>query len=389
MAGLLLASAVVFAGCSTNGAQGREWRKIAKDKAVDFVCEKYDFDEDDLKIKNVRSRREGHDEFSITYTECPETWVTMSYEGKEFIVEVNAAEKDDDLSKDNYQQEEITKALTDIIKDESDLDIKDVCIKYSYNAYQYPKYLVHDKYEVSKKADNEEKIEALMEVFNYEYDKILGSPNKNCEEVFIYIATIDEDADDIERDIEKLSGMLKFTELELFELSFENKSMMKEAGEDIYVAYRAEYIEYGYYLNAVGHFHGQEKYKAELNVKEYEKCEIGEFTCIVIGCDPDDVSIKAKDNDSKITAKFGSEYKTVSDMYIVDMPEDAQLFIYLDSDEYDSDVSIAVITPDDGKNWSEKDRTGVLSKGGLQSGKNDERFYVTAKDGLKFCFVKK
>lgn len=371
-------------GCTKNAAQGKAWREYAKEKAVDFVCDKYDFDEDDIEIKSVKSWSEGTDVISFTTYDYPLTWVKMEYDGVEFTVELDASTKDNDWTKDDYQKEEIIEALKSVVEDESDLDIEKIEISYADYAYQYPGFQVHNKYEVSKKASTEEKIEALHTVFDYDYGEVLGAQNQTYHTVSIYISVIGEDKDVVENDCKRLGQLLNFVEMNVYELSFTNKSVMKEAGDDIFETYNADRLAYSFALDAIASYVKSEKY-LNFDAVEYIHCEIEGFDCVVVGCSPDDVEISSKKNDDEITEKFGKTYETASKMYEVSFPEDAKVVIFVDQDDFDEEVGVAIIYNEKYDNQTIKDRTSVkYTEFAILAG---DRYYVEPEDGEQFCFV--
>ena len=159
---------------------------------------------------------------------------------------------------------------------------------------------------------------------------------------------------------------------------------MKEAGDDIFETYNADRLAYSFALDAIASYVKSEKY-LNFDAVEYIHCEIEGFDCVVVGCSPDDVEISSKKNDDEITEKFGKTYETASKMYEVSLPEDAKVVIFVDQDDFDEEVGVAIIYNEKYNNQTIKDRTSVKNtEFAILAG---DRYYVEPEDGEQFCFV--
>lgn len=332
---------LALGACSFNFGEARKWREEASKKAVEYVSDKYDIDEDDIKVLNTFSKQ-SYDLGNFASSNTPTTYVELKYDDIKFYARVNPNDKDDSQYTDSFQKDIICEAIEEVIEAQSDLDIERIDIRYAFLSRQEPEYLVHEIYDVTDKASIEEKAAALCKVFNYQYDAVPGDSKKGEYEVNIVVSYITDDVYSMTEEMDYLTNdYLLFDCMNLTEIAFKSRSDMKEVPDDDF-SYLSFPNGYTILMNGISMYHkGGPGYLGERTDYLYQECNIGGYTCVITGCSPEEVTITTEEETASTLDIRGSVWKFASSKITVDIPSGAIIQVYLDADDYDKNVSIA------------------------------------------------
>lgn len=261
----MISTLAVLVGCgnSENVANTKKWQSTAKKKAVEFIKEKYGID---AEVVGIRSAK-GSSDFLSFPDNTPCTYVSMTANGKNFVVETRGDVEDNDETKDNFQQEEICQAVREVVEELSQFEVKYVDVYYR-TPYSSQKFLAHDKYEVFPNASAQEKADAINKVFNKQYSHNKGDASQGYSTVVIRVCFIGNDLDAMAEETRYLEqDVFKIELVDLFEVACKDDKSLCEVEKifdgTLYVASTAEE-----YLNGYTKYDKQANYLGKVVVKD-------------------------------------------------------------------------------------------------------------------------
>lgn len=158
------AMVLLCAGCGDENAdEARGWRRNAAENAVQYVQQKYGFQENEIEVLDADSTR-SYGLFSSSSR--PETMVSLRARGVDIVVDISGENTGDLDGADNYQKDQIQKALREVVEEYSFYDVIDCEI--SYGLYMDEPYMLRDLYDADDDSTITEKQEALFAVFGKE-----------------------------------------------------------------------------------------------------------------------------------------------------------------------------------------------------------------------------
>lgn len=335
-------SAVSLSGCSFGAdfKKAEQWRQKAEEMAVEYIEDKYDVD--DVEVKSSKSDKSSNGSFSTNI--LPKTLVTLDVDGDKVHVYVDASKDEDENIADDYQKDEIIEALRQIAEANTEDEIQEFSVEYAQRGSMLrTQYMLHDKYEADEDASVEEKVEALKDVFNSKGDKgMYKSSSSVYPNIEIYMSFVTDDIDGLASETRYLSkDVYGFESMELYEIAFKSKSDLKKMDIEEYQSYNLHFNKYSVLMNGYTSFQKRDGYSGELKSSKYEFVEGDEFDYILVNCAPEDFKITRRDSEDTSVTKGSKKLEIISDTYKIEYPEGTQIVFLIDADEA-KDVEIAM-----------------------------------------------
>ncbi len=383
---IIFGTSIFCTGCTKNNSEASQWRKLAKTKAVDFVVEKYGFEKSKIKIKDVTSLSTSQDIFDFP-SATPLTYVKIKYEDKDFLLVTDGSSQSQVDTRDNYQKDLICDAIEDVIKNISIHPITDVETSYRVPTEQ-EEYLAHNIYEVSKDATLEDKITALQEVFNYQYNHEPKEAGNGYTDVSICIFFSTAETEAMEQETFVLGGeLLGIENLDLYEFAFiDEKSLTKQ--KSTLLQHYPLYTNYALFLNQATHFSKEPGYLGSVDSEKYTHTYLNGYECVLINCNTEEASINILSSEQRFVPDYGAGKQTISELFCINAPEDARIIVYIPEEVFGKNVAI-------GKDYYATRPGGNKIKRRTIIGKNNRAayyipgyYFAEGGNGDSFCFLK-
>lgn len=326
----MLLSTAGLTGCfCKNKEKVPGWIEDGKKIAIDYLEDKYDTD--DIEIIDAKCQTYAGHNFETIYS--PNVIMKAEVDGEECTVYVkNNGDDDDDVVKDDLQKEQITKDIEDIISESTDMNVKEIRIEYAFDSSTRLDGLVTERYDVKKKASKEDKIKALRRIFVDEQDKFNG--RMESVQIVVQLFCIEDNVEGMGDDIDFIvRNVFGFENVDFYELAFKSdkdyKALKDEIG--IYPAYSMP--TYGESLNGYAHLAKSTGYKGKMDVESYTFVEGKEFNYLVVNADPDELNMESKKASKDTFEASGKKYDVISKEYTIDIPADAEVYIFVDDED--------------------------------------------------------